>query len=193
MKSGLSRGEFDEYATQQLEVKNNIITINTNESGLINTDTINLQQKQPVDNLSLTNENTNSLTLQAASINATWGGMPVSNWIYYSVFYGSNNFTRYTVSAVVGVLTLAATSYFGIVGRYVATGVSSIASLIVSDNLSRVYWRDSCYYKTVIPDDPNQFRRKVAEYNYFIYYTDSSRTNSIGSAKYYYYDPLYQD
>ena len=188
--------EFVEYATQKFRVVNNEIVITINENGKITTDKIKINNKE---NTSVINKlpapPDSILDAQAmlASGGPTWDGFPVSSWEYYGEFNGSADVYKYTAAAVLAALTTLVASFFGLAGRMVVAGASTVAGMIVQGAIERIWYTTNVYYQTVIPPEEWMFRRKVAEYSHIYVFKSSDKTgaNLTGDYYKYYYDPLY--
>lgn len=187
-----SNGQFVEYATQTLSVKDDVIYITINENGRITTDTINIYHEKTSGIENPPNQSNGGLNSMSGP---SWNGLPVdTTWHYYGTFNGDNNIVRYTSSAVLAILATIAASMLGIAGQCVVAGVSAIASIIIDDAIEQIWWTDYVYYQTVIPPEDWMLRRKVAEKSSTYVYSSSSKSSSdlIGNYTYTYYEDGYE-
>lgn len=134
-------------------------------------------------------ENNNEEICELSSTSGeTFDGMPVSSWQYYGIFNDFKNITKYTVAVVIGLIGFAVCNVAAATWvKAVSIGVETVAQMVVSDKISKVYYKCTSYYKTVLLSNPDMFRMKIAEQNYYVYYTDSNRTQRIGNGSTYYY------
>lgn len=190
---------FVKYATQTLVMKDGIITITINENGVSSKEQIDTNPRMRTINPALANQkSTNAISYISPFANLpvdggggdSWNGMPVSAWIYYGTYRNSTKIAHYTVTAVTQVLA-ALSGYLGVPGAVVVSAITGVVSEIVKDNIPHIWWTDSVYHKTCIPPDPNMFRKFVAERTYRDVYSNSARTDLIGTYYYSYYDSLY--
>lgn len=172
-----SDGQFVEYATQKLTVEDDVIYITINENGLITTDIININQEKTSDIENLpyqSNSNFNSISSKTGPM---YYEFPVDEtWYYLTTTEGSSDVTRYTLTAVIAVLGAIAAGALGFTGGVVTAGISSVAMVIVQDNIERIWWTNYHFYQCILRDEDWQVPIKVAEK--VITYVYSSSTKS---------------
>lgn len=180
-----SNNEFELYATETLANNTDdiivIIDINGNkDTEIFLNKTINYAKME---------ENNNEEICELSSTSGeTFDGMSVSSWQYYGIFNDFKNITKYTVAVVIDLIGFAVCNVAAATWvKAVSIGVETVAQMVVSDKISKVYYKCTSYYKTVLPSNPDMFRMKIAEQNYYVYYTDSNRTQRIGNGSTYYY------
>jgi len=172
-----SDAKFVEYATQNTEVdlKNALVKVTTNENGSINTDI------QPLSVIAPNNFDIHDRSGGIKPFDSFMGG-PVSSWNYDTWRNGSTRFQRYTVTAVVatltGIVTLAQPELTVISGT-----VGALAAQIVSDQIPLLYYKQRYAEKKSLVATSVIVASKWDT----IFYTDAGRTSEIyrtAAAKY---------
>lgn len=179
------------YATESLHNSGKEIYVTINENGVETTDIINTSAMD--DTVSEYNAEVNidpTIENLTRASGETFDGMSVSNWIFYDEYKDITNIKRYTVALVISVIGAAVGVLSGSAWvSIMSAGITNVAEIIVEEKIPKVYYKCNCYYKTVLPSDPDMFRMKIAEQDYYVYYSDSSRSNKIGTGTTYYYHP----
>lgn len=180
-----SEHRFELYATETLVHGLNNITVTVDVDGNKDIEVFSKDNS----NVGILEEYRNSGICELNSKSGeTFDGMPVSNWQYYGTFNDFKNITKYTVAVVIGLIGFAVCNVASATWvKAVSTGVETVAQMVVADKISKVYYKCTSYYKTVLPSDSDMFRMKIAEQNHYVYYTDSNRTQKIGTGSTYYY------
>jgi hypothetical protein len=158
-------GQFVEYATQNVSVIDSVFTLTLNENGVITTEEHDFSEK-----------NTESKNDGNYSINSTYNGEPVSEWVYEQ-HNGNNKITVYTIVAVVAIVGfIAVEATGGLAAGAAVTGVTAVASFIISEHLQYVYYSQYYAQRTskVVPTMVVACKWET------FYYADPSHTTSIG-------------
>lgn len=101
-------------------------------------------------------------------------------WSYQGAVNGSNNITRYTTAAIINILAYAA-------GSPLAAGIATIATMIIGEQWSSVYWTKKTWVYLERCEDWPSYPNWIqgGKYRYHTkYYSDKNRTDLIGETEY---------
>lgn len=113
--------------------------------------------------------------------NSNPSGLPISGWNHYGNYFYSTKIALYTVAAVTATITIIVSRSVELVKDAAAFvgGITSFVGYVLDKEIPEIWYTDKVYYKTVVPNNPNQFRMKVAEKITHTFYEDSARTKHM--------------
>jgi len=112
-----------------------------------------------------------------------------TGWDYKYTDLGSNIMLKFTLTVVVGIL--AGIAGVDVVTSGISGGLAAAASFIIEYSIATVYWRKEVYELHQITYPERRYYGSfigLKIYSYF--YSDSSRSNAIGSEFYEWRDPV---
>lgn len=169
-------GAFDKFAEQTVDVKESIVvTTKIGDKETVET----IARPQAVEDNSVASVIKDSYSVSELSMNSS--NLPISDWQYYGTFKYSTDIVKYTIVAVsviiAGIVSTATT--LGAGTQATISGINTLVTYIVNDQVPKIYYTNKVYYKTVVPPNPNQLRMKVAEKTTHTFYSDETRTKQL--------------
>ncbi|WP_017814247.1 hypothetical protein [Paenibacillus shenyangensis] len=140
------------------------------------TGTIELSKLEKIENEpSAISTETNTLSVNNPS------GLPISDWQHQGNFFYTTTVPIHTVNAVNILVGYIVNKTDGLGKKATAriTSTLAIVTYIVNNFIPKIWYTDKVYYKTVVPNDPNKFKMKVAEKRIHTFYEDAGRTKNM--------------
>ena len=155
-------GEFIEIANQELNFQGNELVCTLKQNG-----------NKQIKSIEIRPEAIEQQILPRASYN----GMDVSNWIHSETVKSSSDIYIYTFASILALVgNIISYTSLGVGTKVIVGATTNIASFYLGKSVPTIYYTRYTYYKTVLPDDPDLFRMKVAERNVYRFYEDKGRT-----------------
>ncbi|WP_172249952.1 hypothetical protein [Saccharibacillus deserti] len=135
-----ANGEFVEFSTQDttIDSENSLIKLTTDQGGVISSEAQSVKSIEPIVSgiPAIHSDRGDSFTTMDS-----YNGTPVKPWVYNSWKEGSSSIARYTLTGVVGALSLIAVDYAPGAYKLGAAAIGAMATLFVADNVQTVYYK----------------------------------------------------
>ena len=170
----------DKYVTT-LEVNDNLLTITKYVDNYTISDEININEGyMNVNNINSRASGTHTGGLQYDYINHKYYTL----WFDTGTSNGTNKITNYTLTVIIAVL--------GATSGTAGAGLAAVAQIILNEKMPIVYWTKKTQELWEVTYPGRQYIGwAVGVKTYTTFYSDSSRTKSLGTETDVYHDPVY--